>query len=298
MKTCITASLVFLAIICQGRWVPAADRELDWIFLENDHIKVGLLKSHGGAIGWLSRSGSKANVLNHFDHGRLIQQSYYGDEDGSLWGKNSWRYNPVQGGDYKGKAAEVVEITSDKTSAKVRTIPRHWASGELLRECEMTQSLKLNGELLEVNYGFTYRGEKAHAARHQELPAVFVDARLATLVHYAGDQPWTGGEVSRRTPGWPNEYIQTTEAWVAYVDESGQGLGVFVPAATEATCYRFQGRGDSSCSYVAPIKTFALTPGLEFSYTAWFTLGDVPTIRERFRELRLEQASQQPATNP
>jgi hypothetical protein len=49
---------------------------------------------------------------------------------------------------------------------------------------------------------------------------------------------------------------------------------------------------------VAPIKTFALTPGLEFTYTAWFTLGDLPTIRERFRQLHIEQAGHQPSVIP
>jgi hypothetical protein len=34
------------------------------------------------------------------------------------------------------------------------------------------------------------------------------------------------------------------------------------------------------------VQTFALTPDLIFTYTAYFTIGDANTIRERFALLR------------
>lgn len=257
----------------------------DWAYIQNSDIKVGLLRSHSGAIGYLSAADSDSNVFNHFDHGRLVQQSYYGEADGSLWGEKPWAYNPVQGGDYKGHAAKLVDFKTTDTTAYAKTIPRHWASGELLDDCTMEQWVELDGPIVRVRFQFHYGGAKTHAARHQEVPAVFVSPRLKNLVTYSGEKPWTGGAVTSRQPGWPNESAVLSENWAAYVDDRQQGVGVYVPDTTEATCYRYQGGSGSDCSYIAPVRRFALTPDLTFSYTAYFTLGDVDTIRERFAKL-------------
>jgi hypothetical protein len=192
----------------------------------------------------------------------------------------------VQGGDYRGKAATVVEMKSTQTSAYVKTISRHWASGDLLPECTMEQWIELQGPIVQVRYKFTYNGDKSHQPRHQETPAVFVSPQLSTLVTYTGDQPWTNAPLERFTPGWPNQSITLSESWAAYVDGTGNGIGVYVPGVAEATCYRFRGGAGSDCSYVAPLRTFALTPGLSFTYKAYLTLGDADTMRQRFSQLR------------
>ncbi len=70
----------------------------DWIFLDNGHVRLGVIRSSGAGIAWFSPSGSTNNAINYFDRGRLIQQSYYGRTDGTFWAKKPWRWNPVQGG--------------------------------------------------------------------------------------------------------------------------------------------------------------------------------------------------------
>ncbi len=265
-----------------------AKRSEEWHYLENDFLKVGFLKSHGGALAYLSKVGTDANVLNHFDRGRLVQQSYYGDSDDSRWVDKPWRFNPVQGGDYRGRAAKLVEFQATKTTAYARTIPRHWASGELVDDCVMEQWAELDGPLVRMRYRFHYQGEKSHAPRHQETPAVFVEPQLKTLVTYEGTEPWTGGPLKRRSPGWPNEYVKLAEPWAAWVDDRDVGVGICVPGTKEATTYRFQGGRGSSCSYIAPLRTFALTPDLTYSYEAYLTLGSVEQIRSRFSELPRE----------
>ncbi len=257
----------------------------DWVYIQNNDLRVGLLRSHGGAIAQLSSRTSDFNALNHYDHGRLVQQSYYGDEDGSLWVDKPWRYNPVQGGDYKGNASQVVEFESTETTAYVKTIPRQWASGKLVNECTMEQLVELDGPVLQVRYTFTYKGDVSHQARHQETPAVFVSPKLTNLVTYTGNTPWTTAPLTQKTPGWPNESVTLSEGWAAYVDKTGKGIGVYVPGSSEATCYRFQGGAGSDCSYIAPLRTFALTPNLSFSYLAFFALGETDVIRERFAKL-------------
>ena len=275
--------LLTSAVVAQDSTESKPDE--DWIYLQNNDIRVGLLRSHGGALAHLSSRSSGVNTLNHYDHGRLVQQSYYGDKDGSFWVDKPWRYNPVQGGDYKGNAAKVVELVSTESSAYVKTTPRHWASGSLAEECTMEQWVALDGPVLRVRYKFTYEGDKVHRARHQETPAVFVSPKLSTLVTYSGEEPWSGASLTRKTPGWPNEMVPLSESWAAYVGDDGNGIGVYVPGTFEATCYRFNGGAGSDCSYIAPLRTFPLTSNLSFSYTAYFTLGDVDAIRRRFATL-------------
>jgi hypothetical protein len=263
----------------------AAPPSKDWVYLNNAELRVGLLRSHGGALAHLSLPGSNFNALNHYDHGRLVQQSYYGDADGSRWADKPWRFNPVQGGDYRGNAATLTKFRASETSAYAKTIPRHWASGKRLNDCTMEQWVELDGPLLRVRYRFTYQGQTRHQPRHQETPAVFVAPEWDTLVTYTGPEPWSNGPLTRRTPGWPNESVAIPESWAAYVGEEGVGVGVLVPGVFEATCYRYEGGSGADCSYIAPLRTFALTPGLSFTYTAYFTLGDVETIRSRFAKL-------------
>ena len=285
------------SIAAQPLSAVGAESEKDWVYLQNDELRVGLLRSHGGTIAYLSERDSDFNVLNHYDHGRMVQQSYYGDKDNSRWADKPWRFNPVQGGDFKGKPAKVTQLEATETTAYVKTIPRHWASGELLEDCTMEQWVKLDDMVLEVRYRFTYQGTTTHQPRHQETPAVFVAPELATLVTYDGNQPWTNGKLSRRSPGWPNESIGLTECWAAYVGPDGFGVGIYVPGVNKATCYRFQGSATSDCSYVAPLRTFALVPGLAFEYSAYFTLGDSAKIRNRFAGLKLHSGPQDKSQN-
>jgi hypothetical protein len=78
-----------------------------------------------------------------------------------------------------------------------------------------------------------------------------------------------------------------TEHWAAWVDDSDFGIGCYVPAARQLTCYRF-GNGDEdqgACSYLAPIDTIAVTPGFEKTWDVWLTPGTTAVIRDRFRQL-------------
>jgi hypothetical protein len=262
-----------------------ADDSSDWIWLGNRSLRVGLLESSGGAIGWLGTPASARNLINRFDRGRLVQQSWYGGKDGSDWNGRPWRWNPVQGGDWKGKSSRIIARRVSEASAYVRTQPLHWATGEVVADVFMEQSLRLTEDILEIRYGFEYSGVDSHPPQHQELPAVFVDSQLRNLVLAEGSPAWKGAVLQRSRPGWPNEYRDLVEPWAAWVDDSNWGLGCCVPRIRQLTCYRF-GRAETdpdACSYFAPIDTLAVTPGFRFSWTVWLTIGTADEIRERFR---------------
>ncbi len=258
--------------------VGAVSSPEKWAYLDNGKLRIGVKVSSGAAIGWLSLSKSERNLLNHWDHGRLVQQSYYGDDDGSIWDKQPWRWNPVQGGDYKGTAAKVLALKIGKTDLYAKSMGRNWAGCTDLPEAIFEQWITLKGDVAHVKYRLSYSGTHSHASRHHEIPAIFLEPDLDTLV--VG-----GNEAARNKPSWPNESRKLPEHWAAYVDKNDFGVGAKVPIADELTCYRFgDGKPEhGSCSYFAPLTQFAITPGTVFTYDLYLTCGTLAQIRSRFR---------------
>jgi len=292
VKRTVALSCLILAV-CVTPLIAESGHESK-LFLDNDSIRLGIDLTSGGSIFYLSDSSTNRNVLNHFDRGRYIQQSYYGDEDGSRWGQNEWRWNPVQGGDYKGQPAKVLEHKAGKTTLYVKSTPKHWANGSDITDAVMEQWISLEGTIASIKYRFTYNGEHNHRPRHQEMPAVFVDASLPNLVLYRGDKPWRMDALTTLVPGWPNEYHRRTEEWSAFVDDNNWGIGVYTPGTTDITCYRYSGPAGSKgsgCSYFSPIRTLGITHGLVLNYDVYLTMGSVPDIRKRFYSLHIKDGN-------
>jgi hypothetical protein len=266
---------------------PSLGAGEDWVYLDNGQLRLGVNEAAGAAIGWFSASGAEKNLLNTFDVGRYLQQSYYGDTDGSDWNGKPWTYNPVQGGSWKNSPSVLLESKREGETYYAKTRPRHWATGELLKEVTMEQWLRLEAGTARLRFRMSYTGAKLHRPRHQELPALFVDASLDTLVFCADDQPaWKGAALTRKQPSFPNEYARLSEPWAAWVNPQDRGLGLFFPGTSQLTCYRVRdGHARADCSYLAPIRTLALAPGSVVEYDVVLALGALADLRARFQKL-------------
>jgi hypothetical protein len=300
---CVIAGLAALLAlgVCNSinaRGTASSDppSSVHWEYLDNGQLRVGIDTVSGGCIGYLSRSGSKRNFLNHFDRGRFVQQSYYGDPDGTRWGDKPWRWNPVQGGDYRGTPAHILDRKIKGTSLYVQTMPRHWSGCRDLPEVMFEEWISLTQSVAHVHFKMSYSGTNTYAEADQEIPAVFVEPEFENLVLYSGSRPWSGEPTDRSVPGWPNESRTVTEHWAAYVDKKGFGIGALAPKADKLTCYRF-GKGEATtgaCSYFAPLTRFAIRPGFLFEYDLYLTVGSVEEIRERFRRIATPGAESAP----
>jgi hypothetical protein len=85
--------------ILNERGQPQGQIVQDMVYLENDALTVGIDVRRGGVVGQISSNGMPApftgrNLVNVWDCGRLMQQSYYGCSDGSCWTSKPWRWNP------------------------------------------------------------------------------------------------------------------------------------------------------------------------------------------------------------
>lgn len=258
-----------------------------WVYLDDGVLRLGVNEGAGAAIGWFSASGAEKNLLNTYDVGRYVQQSYYGDPDGTDWNKKPWVYNPVQGGSWKNQASQLLQSRLADGVYYAKTRPRHWAGGDLLDEVTMEEWIRLEAGTARLRFRMTYDDTKTHKARHQELPAFFVDAALDTLVLCPEEAAaWTGADLKRLHPGFPNEYAKLSEPWAAWVDPSGRGIGLFFPGTQQLTCYRVRhGNPQADCSYLAPIRTVALTPGTVMDYEVTLALGTAEELRARFKKL-------------
>jgi hypothetical protein len=157
----------FFAVLVSGLLTAVAQATpQDWVYLENGHLKAGVRRDAGACLGFLALANGK-NVLNSYDHGRFVQQSYYGRPDGSFWDKQPWRFNPVQGGDYKGHPATVLAFNAEPTKLYSNTRPKHWATGADIPEMEMEQWIALTDDLLHLRIRMTYSGTEKHPAAHQ-----------------------------------------------------------------------------------------------------------------------------------
>jgi hypothetical protein len=282
----LTLSCLWLFTFCTGviGGAPAENAD-DWIYLDNGQVRLGVKKTSGAGIGWFSASGSARNLINDWDCGRLVQQSYYGRKDGSLWNKKPWTWNPVQGGDWRGHGAQVLELKLGTNSLYAKTLPKHWASGVNLPDVTMEEWISLTNKVAHVHFKLTYTGTNVNPVTSQEVPAFFVEPDLSTLVLYDGKQPWANQPLQRTQPGWPNESRRIAEHWAAYVDTNDFGVGALVPVADQITCYRFGDgkREHGACSYFAPVVKFAITPGKVFAYDVFLTLGGSAEIRKTFQ---------------
>lgn len=268
-------------------WYAKGQNRADFRYIDNGEVRLGVDMSAGGSIFYFAERKTGRNLLNHNDKGRFIQQSYYGDIDGSYWAKQPWRWNPVQGGGYLGEPAKVLESKFRKKSLYLKSRPKHWATGVDIDSAIMETNISLKGDMARIRFRFSYFGQHSHQPCSQELPAVFVDYDLPNLVFYNGKNPWNNEALKQVVPGWPNEAQQSDECWAAYTDSTGWGIGVFTPGTTELTTYRFEGDGKSgpegsACSYFAPLRKLSITPGFVFEYDVYLTIGDTPAIRERF----------------
>lgn len=273
--------LAFLALLLIPSTTLYGDDASVWTFIQNDEVKLGVKKSSGGAIGWFSLAASDRNLVNHYDHGRLIQQSFYGGPDGSKWAKKDWVWNPVQGGDYKGTAATILKFDLEGQKLYVKTKPKHWATGADIDDVVFEQWIELNHSVAHIRYRMTYSGKTTHPKHGQEIPAVFVDRSLGTLV--IGQDKG----LKRYHPNFPNEYYPTPRHWAAYIDNDEFGLGVCVPQADKLTCYRVAQPGQKgACSYFAPLTHFAMKPGLVFEYDCYLTIGKIEEIQSRFEKIK------------
>ncbi len=278
-------------------------------YMENDRYIVGVMLQWGGTLSYIEdkkdNDSAIGNLINRFDPGRLVQQSYYGVGNGphytaGTYNGTVWNYNPVQGGNLTGKASKLVDFTisKDGKTVYIKCRPQDWAQKNSLTPSYMENTYTLRDDGIHVANRFVDFFGVKHGKHHAELPAFYTISHLGTFHYYNGTKPWTGDAYISlpNEPDWAgnkacyhNVVKGNTETWAAWTNEAGYGIGLYVPG-TEiflAGRHNYNGSKDpynSATSYVAPLRTMEFFSFVPFEYEYIISTGTVDEMRETFKQ--------------
>ena len=310
---------LLLGVCGCGRAVADVSAQTDrmaWIegtqgWLDNGVVKLGIDTTYGGAIVYLSASESSVNLVNLYDHGRQIQQSYYAGDvlDRTQQGQSEhwtpWPWNPVQAGNWRGDCGVVAAFAAinDGTTLYSETQPRLWDMDGELAQATMRQWTAFEPGMDNVirveNQIVIWRDPNdiwgGPVTRHQECPAVYLIRDLDKVVFYDGDKPWQDKPLTVLTdhpgdqPPW--DIYRPTEHWAACVyPHDDFGVGIYSTYDSEFWYVGAVGSGSgdagsASTMHLAAIDNKALDRDSVWRYTYWIILGDIDTIRSQVYEL-------------
>ena len=280
-------------------------------FIDNGRFKLGVDMGWGGTINYIEDMTHKepdlVNLVNKFDTGRLIQQSYYGTgaiegvfEWGSFNDSEQWPYNPVQGGDKGLVASRLIDVQVGENYVYIKAQPMDWGKVGYMTPSYMENTYTLEDGYIRVDNRFVDYSGWEHPFTGQELPALYTVSYLDTFIWYNGTKPWTGDAVSVRDdlqfwgdPQYVGDCIyhlreNNTETWCAWINTDDDfGLGLYVPGVDRLKAGRYQYNAskdpdDLATSYVAPYNTMQLVAYEPLEYSYLLTTGTAEQIRATF----------------
>jgi hypothetical protein len=172
-------------------------------------------------------------------------------------------------------------------------------------ECTFESWIRLRGNTVAVKCRINnHRSDMTqYSGRGQELPAIYTNGPWYRLMSYAGDRPFTGGELSQFKKTWtrledvqgsPWENWLAIENWAALVNDDNRGLGVFKPGTYSFTGGFFGkpgsgGSKDAPTGYISPIQNEILDHNIQYDYEYTLIVGTLDEIRRFVYENRSRQ---------
>lgn len=297
-------ALVCLALLSGSAWTAPAvtDPAPQLLQLDNGHLTVGVDRTRGGAITWLSWKAYPHNAVNLADPGRLIQQSYYAGRrldrrsEGQSQAWSPWDWNPIQGGGISSWARVTAFARTDEGTLHVETIPKLWDMPNEEAAAVMRQWIGLEPGSLDtavIRCEFVSQrapGDKWGPPRltFQEIPAAYFTRNFSTVKSYLGDGAW---RLESQPPGPPWGKASPPRNAMALFETNGHGVAIFSPAATRT--WNFGPHGNtltadpkaSPCMHVAPLDQIALGPKSTYTYRYWIVVGNESSLAKRLDEL-------------
>lgn len=309
------------------------------IFISDEYYKLGIDTGWGGAMSYLedlknnveavkvdglikvdsnaseryrkTAKNKHVNLINRFDAGRLVQQSYYGPMDiegypnGTFTDGNKWNYNPVQGGNKYNGCSKIVDIRKDDNTLYVKCRPMDWAMpDEWITPSYMESWYTLSDGRVHVSCRYVDWSGYPTCNMGVELPAFYCVEPLNRFVYYGGDKPWTGDtpDVEPSLDFWAISYphFKSTENWAAFTGpfEDSFGIALYSPLSDIDFLSGVYGRDKTTekdpskaftTSYFAVTQTankWQFESYKPFEYDFYLTTGTVEEIRENFKAIK------------
>jgi hypothetical protein len=281
----------------------------DLLTIDNGTVSIGIDRTKGGSITWLSWTGYRKNAVNHADPGRLIQQSYYAGRslDRTAEGQSKrwspWTWNPIQGGGVSSWARVTEFNIIDKQTLYSETVPKLWDMPNEEAAARMRQWTAFEpgmADVVVVRCEFVaQRAEEDRwgpaVARAQEVPACYFTRNFSVVKSYSGDGQW---REESQPPGPPWGKASPPRKAMAVFAPGGQGIAIFSPVATQPWNFGPHGGGASDdpaagpCMHVAPLDRVNLGPRSQYRYRYWIAVGTEAELAVRLDALREKYASE------
>lgn len=288
--------------------VPFVAGAQNLVKISNGKLTLCQDLDRGGSISHVYVGESKRNLVNIYDEGRYIQQSYYAGnrvdrkKDGQSSSWSPWTWNPIQGGNYAHVGAKIKECQQTDTSIYIKAVPMLWDMADKEADAVMEQWTELKGNVVKVRNRITVNHideiYQPWGKNDQEIPAVYPISSLKNLYVYLGNEPWKNKpvksvpvkELSKDFKSFWGSYPDVPEKWMAFTDDSGFGMGVYSPKAQRFLAGRYtpDTAGEEyseATSYIAPLMTAHIRPGDVIEYEYYLLLGTIPEMRKKVYEL-------------
>ena len=257
--------------------------DIDEVLTDEGDVYIGVnAKSLIGSSGQLGSEDHHVNLINYYDAGRQIQQSFYaavGGSNDATHGENGymrkycftgssegwyWPYNPVQGGDVHCNISQIIDYAITENSIYIKVKPLDWADNNCVTDSYMENWYSIvDDNIMVTNKFVNFAGftdmEKCSNVQ-LELPATYIAHPLHTLVTYQGETPWTNDQAgliySPNLGSWAKsaDIVRNhPEDWFAWVNDDKFGVGMYIPNIT----YYASGRSDPSTNISVSLNSDA-----------------------------------------
>lgn len=258
---------------------------IDEVLTEDNDVYIGVNATDLiGEAGKLGSEDHHVNLINYYDAGRQIQQSFYAALGGSnemTNGENGytrkmcytgssagyyWPYNPVQGGDVHCNISQIIDYQITENSIYIKVKPLDWADNNYVTDSYMENWYSIvNENIIVKNRFINFAGfsDMEDCKNVQlELPATYIAHPLHTLVTYQGETPWIDDQAgliySPNLGSWsPSADIVKNhpEDWFAWVNDDRFGVGMYIPDVS----FYASGRSNSSVNVSTSINNDAFS---------------------------------------
>ncbi|TWU37431.1 hypothetical protein [Novipirellula artificiosorum] len=294
----ILQALIFIGLVPLSTAFAAEDLNPSapkLLLIDNGVVRVGIDRSMGASITWLSWTEQPGNVVNIHDPGRLIQQSYYAGKsldrtaDGQSKDWSPWSWNPIQGGGVSSWARVIRFERVDDATLFGETIPKLWdmpdeEANAVMRQWTSfepgTERTIVVRNRIECNREVSDAWGKA-LLRPQEVPACYFTRDFDQFRSYLGGGKWRTEETSIGPP-WRKATPPLNA--MACFNDLGQGIAIYSPTANSIWNYGPHVNASSNdpyagpCIHVAPISRVRLGPQSTYEYRYWITVGNEEQI--------------------
>ena len=138
-------------------------------------------------------------------------------------------------------------------------------------------------------------GDGENILRDQEIPAVYPISALKNLYSYFGSAPFTNAAMDNPavvylSSGFWGRYNSVTEKWMAFVDDTQWGIGVYSPTATKFLAGMSGSTGgeatSASTSYISPVRQERLMKNSVMDYEYYLIIGTLNEIRSKIYQIK------------